>query len=88
MEKDVVIYHAPGCHLCERALEVAAAVRAELPFRLTEIDITGDDELERRHREFLPVVEIDGRRAFTYHVHPDALRRALGGPAAPLGERL
>jgi hypothetical protein len=23
------------------------------------------------------VVEIDGRRRFVYHVHPDALRRAL-----------
>jgi hypothetical protein len=42
-----------------------------------EVDITGDPELEARHREWLPVVEIAGERAFVYHVDPDALRRKL-----------
>jgi hypothetical protein len=41
------------------------------------VDITGDPELERRYRELLPVVEIDGVQAFTYFVQPDALRRKL-----------
>jgi glutaredoxin-like protein DUF836 len=54
-----------------------AAVRAEHPFELEEVDITGDPELEARYREWLPVVEIDGERAFTYFVHPDALRRRV-----------
>ena len=52
-------------------------VRAEHPFELVEIDIGGDAELEARHREWLPVVEVDGERAFTYHVHRDALIRRL-----------
>jgi len=30
-----------------------------------------------RYRELLPVVEIDGQRAFTYFVEPDALRARL-----------
>ena len=51
--------------------------RAEVPFALEEVDITGDPELEARYREWLPVVEIDGERAFVYHVPPDALRRRL-----------
>ena len=42
-----------------------------------EIDITGDPELEQRYREWLPVVEIDGERAFVYHVQPEGLRRKL-----------
>jgi hypothetical protein len=42
------------------------------------VDITGDEELEGRYREWLPVVEIDGRRAFVYYVDPDALRRKTG----------
>jgi len=41
------------------------------------VDIGGDAELERRYREWLPVVEVDGERVFTYHVHEDALRRRL-----------
>ena len=52
-------------------------VRAEVPFDLEEIDITGDPELEARHREWLPVVEIDGRQAFVYYVDPDAFRRKV-----------
>ena len=52
-------------------------VRAEVPFALEDVDITGDPELEARYREWLPVVEIDGARAFVYHVPPDALRRRL-----------
>jgi hypothetical protein len=42
-----------------------------------EIDISGDPELEARHREWLPVVEIDGERAFVYFVDPDGFRRRL-----------
>ena len=53
------------------------AVGVDTPFELEEIDITGDPELERRYRERIPVVEIDGVEAFTYFVHPDALRRRL-----------
>ena len=48
-----------------------------MPFQLDEVDISGDEELEARYREWLPVVEIDGERAFTYFVTPDALRARL-----------
>jgi hypothetical protein len=50
-------------------------VDAEVEFE--EVDVTGDDELEARYREWLPVVEIDGERAFVYYVDPRALRRKL-----------
>ena len=63
--------------MCERARTVLDEVRAEVPFSLDEVDISGDSELEARYREWLPVVEIDGERAFVYHVPPDALRRRL-----------
>jgi hypothetical protein len=56
---------------------VLARVHAEIPFELEEIDITGDDELERRYRERIPVVLVDGEEAFTYFLHPDGLRRRL-----------
>ena len=48
-----------------------------MPFELREVDITGDAELEATYREWLPVVEIDGERAFVYHVPADAFRRRL-----------
>jgi glutaredoxin len=73
----VILYHAAGCHLCERAREVIEGVRAETPFELEEIDITGDPQLEAEHREWLPVVEIDGERAFVYYVDAAAFRRRV-----------
>jgi glutaredoxin len=73
----VTLYTAPGCHLCERARATIEAVRAQMPFELEEVDIAGDEELERRFRALLPVVEIDGERAFVYHVPAERLRAAL-----------
>ena len=74
----VVVYHAEGCHLCERARAQVARLREELGFELDEVAIDGDAALEARYRELIPVVEIDGERAFTYYVHEDAFRRRLG----------
>jgi glutaredoxin len=76
---EVVVYHADNCHLCERALEQVRALREELGFELHEVSIDGDAELEATYREWLPVVEIDGRRRFTYYVQEDAFRRAVAG---------
>jgi glutaredoxin len=73
----VTVFHADGCHLCERALEQVRALRDELAFELEEIAIDGDPELEARYRELIPVVEIDGERVFTYYVHEAAFRRRL-----------
>ena len=53
-------------------------MRDELGFELQEVDIGGEPELEARYREWLPVVEIDGERAFVYFVDEAALRRKLG----------
>ena len=41
------------------------------------VDIGGSPELEAADRESIPVVEIDGERAFTYFVQAEALRQRL-----------
>ena len=61
---------------------MVTALQAELGFDLEEVDITGDPALEAEYREWLPVVEIDGRRRFTYHVPADAFRRAVAQASA------
>ncbi len=57
------------------------ALRDELDFDLDEVDIGGDETLEASYREWIPVVEIDGRRRFTYHVQVEAFRRAVAQAA-------
>ena len=73
----VTLVHAQGCHLCDSARRVIEGVRAEVPFELEEVDITGDEELEPLYRERIPVVLVDGDEAFTYFVTPDGLRRRV-----------
>jgi glutaredoxin len=77
VEHLVTLVHAEGCHLCESARRVIEGVRAEVSFELQEVDIAGDDELERRYRERIPVVLVDGEEAFTYFVTPEGLRRRV-----------
>ena len=73
----VTLYHAQGCHLCERAIDVVNEARDRAAFDLELVDIGGDDALEAAYRELLPVIEIDGVRAFTYFVSVDALLARL-----------
>jgi hypothetical protein len=56
---------------------VLRRAQRELGFSLEVIPIDGDDELERRHRVRVPVVEVDGEEAFVYEVDVSALRALL-----------
>jgi len=70
----VRLFHGRGCSLCDRA----QAQLERLGVDYDAVDITDDPELESRYREWLPVVEIDGERAFVYYVDEAALLRKLG----------
>jgi glutaredoxin len=73
----VVVYHAEGCHLCERALAQVRALHDELGFDLEEVAIDGNPALEASYREWIPVVEVDGERACTYYVQEEPFRRRI-----------
>ncbi len=74
----VTLYGKPGCCLCDEARAVVARVRAAHPFVLEEVDITFDPVLERRYRERIPVVLVDGEEAFEHHVDASELARRIG----------
>nr|WP_202894104.1 glutaredoxin family protein [Kribbella italica] len=71
------MYGKPGCHLCEDAQAIVAAVCAELGVGWTEIDITTDPELFREYGEQIPVTLVDGRQHDFWRVDPVRLKRAL-----------
>jgi Glutaredoxin-like domain (DUF836) len=52
-------------------------LQRDLGFPYEEIDITGDEALEARYREWLPVVEVAGERAFVYFVDEAALAKKV-----------
>ena len=69
----LTFFHGQGCSLCERA----RAQLDRLGLEYDAVDITGDEALEARHREWLPVLEVDGERAFVYYIDDAALLRKL-----------
>ena len=73
----VTLYTRVNCHLCEVVKGVLDDVRRERPFDLTVVDVDTDPELVRLYDQEVPVVAINGRKAFKYRVDPAALRDRL-----------
>jgi len=79
---DLTLIGKPGCHLCDDARDVIAAVVADLPadaaaVSVSEVSILDDAELHERYVEEIPVVLIDGRVHTYWRVDPSRLRTAL-----------
>ncbi|KHL19258.1 glutaredoxin [Mumia flava] len=73
----VVVYAKPGCHLCEDALAVVAAVCSDQGATWREVDISGDAELMRIYGEQIPVTFVDGAQHDFWRVDPSRLAAAL-----------
>lgn len=73
----VTLYTRVGCHLCDVAKDVLEEVRRERPFELATIDVDTDAVLVERYGMEVPVVTINGRKAFKFRVDPAALRARL-----------
>lgn len=75
----VELYSKDGCCLCDEAKAVLKKVQAEIPFELREIKLNDDENLINEYGSKIPVVFINGRMAFKYHVYElelkDKLRR-------------
>ncbi|MFZ2501483.1 MAG: glutaredoxin family protein [Nocardioides sp.] len=78
-EPRVTLFGREGCHLCEVAREVVAAVCAELGEEFCEIDIDSDPQLQQRYGAEIPVTLVDGRQHDFWRVDPVRLRAALVG---------
>jgi len=76
---DVVVYSRAGCCLCDVVKETLAAMRAEADFHWREVDIDADAELRLKYNDEVPVVFIDGRKAFKYRMSGGEFLRALAG---------
>jgi glutaredoxin len=75
-EREVIVYSRKGCHLCEIVKETLAKCQRRGGFSWREIDVDSDPELHRRFTDEVPVVFIDGKKAFKYHMEErDFLRR-------------
>ena len=76
---EVIVYSRAGCHLCDVVKRQLEQWRARAEFTWREIDIDTDPELLRLYNEEVPVVFIDGRKAFKYHLNERDFFRRLEG---------
>jgi glutaredoxin len=77
MTSRVTLYSRSGCHLCDDARSVIAAVCAELGESYTEVDIDADPALRERFTDEVPVTFVDGRQHDFWRVSAERLRAAL-----------
>ena len=78
-EPRVTLIGKPGCHLCETARDVVAAVTADLGVEWREVSVLDDPQLLARYAERIPVVLVDGREHDYWRVDERRLRQALRG---------
>ena len=71
------MYTRAGCHLCEEAKRVIEAARGRADFDYQEVDIDGDEDLRRRYNDEVPVIAINGAKAFKYRVEAKELLKKL-----------
>jgi len=75
--KQVVLYTRERCSLCEKAKAVILAVRREVAFDFREVDIGWSGDLYEDYKHDIPVIEVDGQRAFKYRVEVSELKERL-----------
>ena len=64
----VTLYTRKGCCLCDDAKRVLMDARSRAQFAYEEIDIDSDAEFVRLYNDEVPVIAIDGVKAFKYRL--------------------
>lgn len=64
----VTIYSKPGCHLCEEAKKAIVRSGCPVAFQLEIVTIEEDAQLYARFKDDIPVIFINGRKAFKHRV--------------------
>jgi glutaredoxin len=73
----VEIYSRPGCHLCDEAKEVIDRATSRHRLDVRVLNVEDNPEWEAQYGTEIPVVFIEGRKAFKYHVDATQLERKL-----------
>jgi glutaredoxin len=74
---EVVVYSKPGCCLCDEVKEKLKRLQASHAFNLREVNILEDPEAHERFKAEIPVVFINGEKAFKYHLNEKQFLKKL-----------
>jgi glutaredoxin len=74
---EVLLYSRKGCHLCEIVKESLVKLQKRGGFTWREIDVDSNVEIRRLYKDEVPVVFINGRKAFKYRMNEQEFLRKL-----------
>ena len=77
MTAKLTLYSRKECCLCDDMKATIKVVAAHLPLTIDEIDVDGSSQLREKFGNEVPVLFIDGRKAFKYRVTVEELTRKL-----------
>ncbi len=78
MTRNLTLYSRKDCCLCEVMKHAIRQASEKIPVNLEEIDVDGSAELQAKYGDEVPVLFIDGKKAFKYRVTAKELRKRLG----------
>jgi thioredoxin-related protein len=77
MTIELLLYSRKECCLCQEMKKVIRQTAAHCPLTIQEIDVDGSPDLQARYGSEVPVLFINGRKAFKYRVTATELERRL-----------
>jgi glutaredoxin len=77
MKVRLLLYTRKQCCLCEEMKTTLSRVAARVPFALEEIDVDTSPVLQEKYGDEVPVLFINGRKAFKYRLAAVELEKRL-----------
>ena len=77
MKTQLLLYTRKDCCLCEEMKSTLRQVADRIPFALEEIDVDTSAGLQERYGDEVPVLLINGRKAFKYRLTAKELEKTL-----------
>jgi glutaredoxin len=77
MKPQLLLYTRKDCCLCEEMKSTLSRVAGRVPFALEEIDVDTSPALQENYGNEVPVLFINGRKAFKYRLTAKELEQRL-----------
>lgn len=88
MTRQLTLYSRQDCCLCDEMKSVIAEVGRKIPIEVEVIDVDDAAALREKFGGEVPVLFVDGRKAFKYRVTAQELEKRLHKSGRPWFSRL
>ena len=75
---ELIVYSRAGCHLCDALLEELAIYCSQNPYTYQNIEISGDEALEKLYGTRVPVVTFNDKILCEYFLDTAAINVYFG----------